>query len=125
MSFEVYSSRAMIPPSLLIRDTAIAGALLSGAALFWGTDVALVVLIGAGCALANLLLLVYAARGALSGGRSGVLLPMKLLLAIGMVAFLVSIFPPIPVLIGFGAGPLGILLCGIDGIRYLSPTETR
>ncbi len=115
----------MIPPSLLVRDTVIAGMLLSGAALYWGPGVALVVGIGALAAVANLLALVYAARGAMRGGRGGMLLPLKLLLGIGLVAVLVTVLPPIPVLIGFGAGPLGVLLCGLEGVRYLSPKEIR
>lgn len=124
MSSEVSSSLAMIPPSLLVRDTALAGLLLSGGALFWGPEVAMVVGIGALAAFANLVALVFAARGAVSGGPSGMLLPMKLLLAIGLVTFLVGIFPPVPVLVGFGAGPLGIVLCGVEGLRFLTPTET-
>ena len=116
----------MIPPNLLLRDTALAGLLLSGGALFWGGDTALVVAIGAGAAFGNLLAMVIAARGAMNGGAAGMLLPMKLLLAVGLVSALVTFLPPVPVLVGFGAGPLGILLCGLEGVRSLSSSaETR
>lgn len=121
---EVSNKRAMIPPTLLVRDTALAGVILTGLALFWGGAVAAVVAVGAVAAFVNLLVLVFAARQAVAGGRGGVLLPMKFLLAVGLVMALVSFLPPIPVLIGFGAGPLGILLCGIEAARILPDAET-
>jgi len=115
----------MIPPTLILRDTALVGLVLSAGAWLWGGEVAVAVTAGAVAAVANFWLLIVAARGAVKGGGSAALLPMKLLLACGLASVLVTVFPPIPALIGFATGPLGIVLGGLHGAHLLQSAESR
>lgn len=115
----------MIPPAHLIRGTALVGFALAGLAAFWGVETAMFVAIGAGAAVLNLGLLVLAAAGVVHGGVGAALMPMKLLLAVGLIGALTAFFPPVPVLIGFGAGPLGVVVAGLLGARRLTTAESR
>lgn len=113
----------MMPPTHLLRDTALVGIALTAIAWFWGAENAMFVAVGAGAALLNLAVLVLAASGVVRGGIGAALMPMKLLLAVGLVGALTAFFPPVPVLVGFGAGPLGVVLSGLIGARRLSTAE--
>ena len=115
----------MIPPTLLLRDTSLVGVGLCAGALLWGPGVAVVVAVGAAAAVLNLALLVLASFGMVRGGVGAALMPMKLLLAIGLVGALTAFFPPLPVLAGFAAGPLAMLLRGLAGMGSIRQAEPR
>ena len=108
----------MIPPSALLRDTALTGAGLVLVAALVGDGRALLgVVAGASVSLFNLWLAVLSAREVVHHGWVAPRLAMKTLAALCMVLALVSVLPAVPVLVGFFAFPLALVARAVRGRR--------
>ena len=99
----------MTAPNLLLRDAAILAALAPVIVMPWGGDLALAVAVGASAGLVNLALWVMAVVSVLANAPTRAFVPLKLFVAIGLVAGLDRWFPGLPALVGF-AVPLLVFL---------------
>jgi hypothetical protein len=108
----------MIAPSALLRDTALTGAaLVLLAALTTGGRELLAVAAGAGASIFNLWLAILAAREVVHHGWVAPRLALKTLAALCMVLALVSVLPALPVVVGFFAFPLALVVRALRGRR--------
>jgi hypothetical protein len=104
----------MADPIPALRPVLVVGALLSAGAFFFGVRAGYSTAAGVAIAAADLYVLARMV-GALTGGQGGVrLVPVvliKFLLLVTVILLVLSrkVFAPLPLLVGLGALPLGVV----------------
>jgi hypothetical protein len=111
----------MIPPTLLLRDSAALAVLAPVVGSAWGLSTAAALAAGAAAGWFNFALWAIAAHSVLGGTPIRAFIPVKLFAAIGLVALLGHFFPGVPALVGFGLPLLAIL----GRALFAQPTLSR
>jgi hypothetical protein len=118
----------MTTPATILRDSAIAGLVLSLAGLAWGTETGASIAAGALGSLVNLFLWWRAVSVAAAGAEALLLSRVFLKTAAGAVLLLalVASLPPTPVLVGFCSVMLGLAVrafASLGGLGLPSPEQ--